>query len=183
MNVPERSGPAAVDGLAIEPAAPLRPTQIASVQVDVTGLGGADEIAPMRLIVSQRGEQVNVRLRSFDGETAPLEHAQMQPLLNSLAEKGLVSEAKPATQIEAGLPGAAEGGKEKQLTMTETANGSNDSHSFRQTDERQQQNQERQQQQQAFFLRKQMKAVHAEEFSLHPMGETNRSMYQQGVIR
>jgi hypothetical protein len=183
VSGPETSSPAAVEGPVLEPAAPLRPTQIATVQVDVPGLAGGDDAAPMRLVVTQRGDQVNVRLRSFDGGTAPIENSQMQPLLNSLAEKGLSSELKPIGRLDEGVPAAAEGGREKHMATAESANSNNDQQAFQNANERQQQNQERQQQQQAFFLRKQMKTVQSEEFNLQTMLENSGSTYQQGASR
>lgn len=174
---------APVERAAIEPATPLKPAQIATLQVDVPTQIDGVESAPMRLVVSQRGEQVNVRLRSFDTATAPIEDARMQPLLHSLAEKGLVSEWKPGTRLGESMPISVERTQEKPMVMAESSGGQNDMQSFQRDHERNQQNHERQQQQQAFFLRKQLRSVQAEEFTLSAVAEANRSAFQQGVSR
>ena len=45
---------------------------------------------------------------SFDGATSPIENSQMQPLLNSLAEKGFTSELKPIGRLDDGVPAVAD---------------------------------------------------------------------------
>ena len=168
---------------ALEPAAPLKPAQVATLQVDVPTQVDGVEVTPMRLVVSQRGEQVNVRLRSFDGASSPLEDSRMQPLLHSLAEKGFVSEWKSGSRLGESVPLTVERTPERQMVMAESSGSQNDMQSFQKDHERQQQNQERQQQQQAVFLRKQLRGIQAEEFTLPALAEANRSTLQQGVPR
>jgi len=67
---------------------PLRPSQIATLYVDLPAPGPEADAGTIRLAVSQRGDQVNVRLRSWDAGAAPIENDRMQPLLQSLAEQG-----------------------------------------------------------------------------------------------
>lgn len=174
---------APVESVAVEPATALKPAQIATLQVDVPAPAGSEDGTPMRLVVSQRGDQVNVRLRSWDAGTAPIEEGRMQPLMNSLAEKGFVSEMKPVGKSEEMLQMTVERIQEKHMTMAESSGSHNDQQSFQNANERQQQNQERQQQQQAFFLRKQMKSVQSEEFTLSPPVEANNGAFQKGATR
>ena len=177
------SDAAPVESPALEPAAPLKPTQIATLQVDVPAPAGSDDMTPMRLVVSQRGDQVNVRLRSFDSAVAPIDDTRMQPLLHSLAEKGFVAELKPGARLDESMPMMVERTQEKQMVMAEPSGSQNDAQSFQNANERQQQNQERQQQQQAFFLRKQLKSVQSEAFMLPVAAETNKGTFQQGASR
>jgi hypothetical protein len=107
----------------------------------------------------------------------------MEPLLHSLAEKGFVAELKPGARLDESMPVMVERTQEKQIVMAEPSGGQNDAQSFQNANERQQQNQERQQQQQAFFLRKQMKNVQSEAFTLPVAAETNNGTFQQGVSR
>ncbi len=174
---------APVESVALEPAAPLKPAQIATLQVDVPAPVGSDDMTPMRLVVSQRGDQVNVRLRSFDSAVAPIEDTRMQPLLHSLAEKGFVAELKPGTRLDESMPLMVERTQEKQMVMAESSGSQNDAQSFQNANERQQQNQERQQQQQAFFLRKQLKNVQSEAFTLPVAAEANKGAFQKGASR
>ena len=174
---------ASVESVALEPAAPLKPAQIATLQVDVPAPVGSDDMTPMRLVVSQRGDQVNVRLRSFDSAVAPIEDTRMQPLLHSLAEKGFVAELKPGARLDESMPLTVERTQEKQMVMAESSGSQNDAQSFQNANERQQQNQERQQQQQAFFLRKQLKNVRSEAFTLPVAAEANKGAFQKGVSR
>lgn len=174
---------APVESVALEPAAPLKPAQIATLQVDVPAPAGSDDMTPMRLVVSQRGDQVNVRLRSFDSSVAPIEDTRMQPLLHSLAEKGFVAELKPGARLDESMPLTVERTPEKQMVMAESSGSQNDAQSFQNANERQQQNQERQQQQQAFFLRKQLKNVQSEAFTLPVAAEANKGAFQKGASR
>lgn len=174
---------APVESVALEPAAPLKPAQIATLQVDVPAPVGSDDMTPMRLVVSQRGDQVNVRLRSFDSAVAPIEDTRMQPLLHSLAEKGFVAELKPGARLDESMPLTVERTQEKQMVMAESSGSQNDAQAFQNANERQQQNQERQQQQQAFFLRKQLKNVQSEAFTLPVAAEANKSAFQKGASR
>lgn len=164
-------------------AAPLKATQIAALQVDVPAPPGSDDVTPMRLVVSQRGDQVNVRLRSFDSAAGPIDDTRMQPLLNSLAEKGFVAELKPGARLDQTMPLAVERAQEKPLVMTESQGSQNDAQSFQNTNDRQQQNQERQQQLQAFYLRKQMKNVQSEAFALPAATPTKKVTYPHGGLR
>lgn len=183
-SVPSRvSETAPVEGVVLEPAAPIKPAQIATLQVDVPAPAGSGDMTPMRLVVSQRGDQVNVRLRSFDSSVAPIEDTRMEPLLHSLAEKGFVAELKPGARLDESMPVMVERTQEKQMVMAEPSGGQNDAQSFQNANERQQQNQERQQQQQAFFLRKQMKNVQSEAFTLPVAADANKGTFQQGASR
>lgn len=158
-------------------ARPMRPSQIATLVVDLPN--AVDDGAPMRLAVSQRGDQVNVQLRSWDAATAPLDGDRMQPLLDSLADKGFVS-AKVATERTETLhPLHAEAPRERHLAAAETAGSQTDSQNFQNHDDRQQRNQERQQQ--AFFLRRQMKSVQSDSFNLQALTASNQTHYTQGA--
>jgi len=161
----------------IEPPTPLRPTQVASVQVDIPAPAGMEDAPPMRLTVVQRGEQVSVKLRSWDSTTTPLEPEQMQPLLHSLAERGYVSGADGAERI-------AEGPVERPLAAAEANGGNNDQQPFQNANDRQQQQQDRQQQQQhQFLLRRQARQRTEETFVLPPPAEVSNSPLSKGIRR
>ncbi|MFN0102130.1 MAG: hypothetical protein ACKV2U_08580 [Bryobacteraceae bacterium] len=162
-------------------ARPLRPTQISTLYVDVPAPAGQEGSASMRLAVSQRGDQVNVQLRSWDSAATPLGNDRMQPLLQSLAEKGYSSSGESADRIDESGPILAENVREKPLATAETAGGGNEQNAFQPPDERQQKNQERQQQ--AVFLRKRMRTVQSGEFDPRSVLEPNNSSFQQGAPR
>ena len=84
----EATGTTAAVSVEPETARPLRPTRIATLYVDVPAPGGDADAGTIRLAVSQRGDQVNVRLRSWDAGAMPIENDRMKPLLQSLAEQG-----------------------------------------------------------------------------------------------
>ncbi len=175
---PEKAGDLAVGGVAFEPARPLRPAQIATLYVDVPVPAGA---APLRLAVSQRGDQVNVRLRSWDSGAVPLDNDRMQPLLQSLAEQGYAASKRSIDRIDESAPMMIEHLKEKPLAATETAGGDNGQQPFQNAGEQQRKNQERQQQ--AFYLRRQMRSLHGEQFDLQSQLEIPGNSQQQGAVR
>lgn len=76
------------DQVLLEPARALAPRQVATVQVRLDEPGSGN--APLRLIVSQRGENIDVRLRSASPVMAQLIPADMQPVIESLARQGIV---------------------------------------------------------------------------------------------
>ncbi|HEU0122564.1 MAG TPA: hypothetical protein VFQ91_18675, partial [Bryobacteraceae bacterium] len=176
VSTPSETSAPAAPQLA-EPPQTLRPTQIATLQVDVPSVARVDGAAPMRLIVSQRGDQVNVRLRSWDSGNAPLSSEQMQPLLDSLSSQGLVNERRPIERISESAHVLGETPAERLPTLNESASANNEQQTFQNAHDRQQQNQERQQQQQAFFLRKQLKNTQVEEFTLPAWVEGNTVRY------
>ena len=178
---PEKSGELAVRSVALESPRPLRPAQIATLYVDVPAPDGAANAGPMRLAVSQRGDQVSVRLRSWDIGAAPLENERMRPLLQSLADQGYAASKKSLGRIDENAPVIIEHLKDKPLATAETAGGDNDRQSFQNADDRQRKNQERQQQ--AFFLRRQMQNARGGQFELQSHSEDFSSSQQQGVVR
>ena len=113
----EATGTTAAVSVEPEAARPLRPTRIATLYVDVPTPGGEADAGTIRLAVSQRGDQVNVRLRSWDAGATPIENDRMQPLLQSLAEQGYAANS-----------------------------GNNDQQPSQNADDRQRKNQERQEQ-------------------------------------
>lgn len=158
----------------------LRPAQVATLMVDVPAAAGADDSAPMRLAVSQRGAQVNVQLRSWDGAT-PLDNGRMEPLMQTLAEQGLKSAKNPVESIEESLPRTIEFVREKTIQMAETAAGGDGQQSFQNPDERQQKHQERQQH--AFLMRRQLRNASAGSFDLGALTEAGANNQQQGALR
>lgn len=149
--------------VAVEPAAPaqrLRPTQVARVQVDIGNSGQAQGADPaMRLVVTQRGENVSVQLRSWNEAVAPVAAADVQPLLENLARHGL------AHAPEGAIEGAAaiETPRERQLGLSQSAGSQQDAREFHGFDERQQRQQEQHRQQQEVVARRQRPGA---EFSL-----------------
>jgi hypothetical protein len=174
---PNPTPTASVGGAELHVAKPLRPTQIATLSVDVPSPGNGDANAPIRLSVTQRGDQVNVRLRSWDAGTTPVESDRMQPLLQSLADQGLIAESAKSSLLpdDAGLI-LTESIRDKPLTTPESAAGNNDQQSFQSPDDRQQRNQERQQQ--ALFMRRQMRLLQATSFDIRSVLDPNP---QQGA--
>jgi len=177
---PETPPEPAVDGATLEPTRPLRPAQIATLYVDVPAAPGAEDAGTIRLAVTQRGEQVNVRVRSWDSDAAPIENERMQPLLQSLSEQGY--EAKNHTVEPTGDRGSLNVDKlaEKPISGTETNNNTNDQQSFHNADDRQRKQQERQQQ--AFLLRRQLQKVNTETFDLQSQLDPFNSKHQ-GALR
>ncbi|MBI2689769.1 MAG: hypothetical protein HYX27_25960 [Acidobacteria bacterium] len=167
--------------MAAEAAEPMRPAQVATLQVNVPIPATGDDAASLRLVVTQRGDQVNVRLRSWDAATSPIESSQMQPLLNSLAEKGFAAEGRDPARIGDLSPSSTEVVQEKHVTMPETASRGSDQSPFQSADDRQQRNQERQQQQQTFFLRRLLRNVQAQDFSLQTILEADGASTSQGA--
>jgi len=154
---PPSDAPAPVEAVqATEPARPLRTGQVTSVQVDLRqpGVPQSDDPA-LRLVVTQRGDQVAVRVRSWDNTVNPIPAEQMQPLIESLAADGFVAQ-QPELALEAavGVP-AAEVPIERPLAAADSSQLSNDNRSSGQFDERQERRQEQQRQQQQFFNRRQ----------------------------
>lgn len=172
-----------------ETATPLRPTQIATIQIDVAPAGPNSADSPaMRLVVSQRGDQVNVRLRSFDAATAPIDPAQMQPLIDSLSEKGMVAtqQLRPAeTSFEHSVTSLADVRSEKTQAIADASLASSDQQNPLSSgqDERQQHQQERhQQRQEQAMLRRQLRQpANPAAFELFASSETANS--QQGGLR
>lgn len=154
-------------GVDMDGAKKLRPSQIATLYVDVPGTATGDAAA-LRLAVTQRGDQVSVRLRSWDSGAGELGHERMQPLLQSLAEKGFENTIAPAH------------GREKAAPAAEASSAQNDQQSYSNADHRQQKNQERQQ---ALFVRRQMRRVQSEQFELPPSQTTSRNISPHGDYR
>lgn len=171
--VADPSGTPAVGTVEPEVARPLRPAQIATLYVDVPAPDGQVDTARMRLAVTQRGDQVNVRLRSWDAGTAPLDNDRMQPLLQSLAEQGYAASKKSIEGVDEGNSTAMEHLKEKPLAAGEAANSDNDRPPFHNGDDRQRKNHERQQQ--AFLLRRQMQNPNTGQFDLQAQLEGVRN--------
>lgn len=139
---------------AVAPAERLRPTQIARVQVDIGNPGQAPGADPaMRLVLTQRGENVSVQLRSWNDSVAPLPAADVQPLLENLAKQGLTPAAE--TAIESVAP--IESNKERPFVVTQTAASQTDTRGSHGFNERQQRQQEQHRQQQEVFSRRQSK--------------------------
>ena len=178
---PEKAGELAVGGVALEPVRPLRPAQIATLYVDVPAPAGTADAAPLRLAVSQRGDRVNVRLRSWDSGAARLDNDRMQPLLQSLAEQGYAASKRSVDRIGESAPMMIEHLKEKPLAATETAGTDNGQQPFQNAGEQQRKHQERQQQ--AFYLRRQMQNLHGEQFDMQSQLDPPRSLQQQGAVR
>ena len=168
-KVPDPIDPPAKNSLPTDAARPMRPSQIATLLVDVPARGEGN--APMRLAISQRGDQVNVRLRSWDAAAAPLESHRMQPLLHSLAEIGYASKSQSGNRIDESIPIASEPIGERRLATVETGAGNNDPRSFQNQSEQQRKNQDRQQQ---ALLRRRRSNLGT---------KSNSSLFQPGAIR
>jgi hypothetical protein len=139
--------PAPATGIVeLDNARPLRPAQIATIYVDVPSAAGSGDAGTIRLAVTQRGDQVNVRLRSWNTGAAPIENERMQPLLQTLSEQGYEATKKSIEPLDDRGPQAIERLAEKPLAAAESANSNNDQQSFQNADDRQRKNQERQQQ-------------------------------------
>ncbi len=149
---------------AAEPARALRPSQVSTVRVDLPAHTGEAESAPMRLVITQRGAQVNVHLRSWDSSTQPLEAERMQPLLHKLANHGLDTKPVAAESGADGLAGFTERQAERAPTSFEGTAGTSDQSIFHGQEQRREQ--ERGRQQQAMFLRRQLRQTQREEFDL-----------------
>jgi len=167
--------------IAVEPARPLRPAQVATIYVDVPAAAGTQDAAPLRLAVSQRGDQVNVRLRSWDSGAMPLENNRMDPLLQSLADQGYTAKKTSVDRPNESAPQIFEYLKEKPVNAAETASNTQDQQSFQNADDRQRKNQERQQQ--AFFLRRQMQKAHSEQFELQSHPDELSISVRRGAVR
>jgi hypothetical protein len=177
----EAPQPPSVGAVELDTARPLRPAQVAALYVDVPAASGPDDVGTIRLAVTQRGEQVNVRLRSWDAGTAPIENERMQPLLQSLSEQGYEATKKSIEQYDDRGPQAVEKLAERPLATAETANSSNDQQSFQNADDRQRKNQERQQQ--AFLLRRQTQNLNTEQFDLQAQLDSFNPSPEQGAVR
>jgi hypothetical protein len=178
---PEAPQPPTVGAVELDTARPLRPAQVATLYVDVPSASGPDDAGTIRLAVTQRGEQVNVRLRSWDAGAAPIENERMQPLLQSLSEQGYEAAKKSIDQYDDRGPQAVEKLPEKPLAAAEAANSSNDQQSFQNADDRQRKNQERQQQ--AFLVRRQTQNLNTEQFDLQAQLDAFNPSPQQGAVR
>jgi hypothetical protein len=157
---------------AAEPARPLRPAQIATVRVDLPNASPDADTPALRLTVTQRGDQVNVQLRSWDTGAAPIEGQRMESLLNTLADQGFVDSSREARTIDSEIAAVADVARERS-PLVESSDLSDTRQSFQNPDERRQQNQERQQQQQANFLRRQMRNTRGQSFDFHPIHSDN----------
>ncbi len=145
----------------IAPAERLRPAQVARLQVDITGPEQAPGADPsMRLVVTQRGENVSVQLRSWDDSVAPLPATDVKPLLDNLAKRGL----GPANESAIESAAAIEPPKERPIVLAQVAANQQDARGFNGFDERQQRQQEQHRQQQELFARRQQRP--SEEFDL-----------------
>ena len=155
-------GPALVDEVA--PARPIRPAQIARVQVDVGAVGQAPGGDPaMRLVLTQRGENVSVHVRSWNDTAVPLTAREVQPLLENLAKQGLAPASE--TVVESAL--LVEAPKERAMALGQPAASDPDTRGFNGFDERQQRQQEQHRQQQEAVVRRQQRP--AAEFDLKSM--------------
>jgi hypothetical protein len=177
----EANGPPAIGSVELDKARPLRPAQIATLYVDVPASASATDAATMRLAITQRGDQLNVRLRSWDATTAPLDGDRMQPLLQSLAEQGYAAAKKSIERLDESNPMPIEHLREKPLAASESANTGNEQQTFQNPDDRQRKNQERQQQ--AFLLRRQPRNATTEQFDLQAQLEGVSSSQQKGAFR
>ena len=108
---PEPTGLPVIGNVEPDTPRPLRPSQIATLYVDLPAPGPEADAGTIRLAVSQRGDQVNVRLRSWDAGAAPIENDRMQPLLQSLAEQGYAASNGSNDQQP---PQNADGGQRNQ---------------------------------------------------------------------
>jgi hypothetical protein len=155
-------GVAAVNEIA--PTLRTRPTQIARVQVDVGTVdkpSGGDPA--MRLVLTQRGENVSVQVRSWNDTTAPLTAKEVQPLLENLAKQGLA----PAPETAAESAALVDAPKERTVTFGQPAASDPDTRGFNGFDERQQRQQEQHRQQQEGMARRHQRT--AVEFDLNSM--------------
>ena len=152
----------------VEPARPLRPAQVATVRVDLPNDTLPADTPALRLTVTQRGDQVNVQLRSWDSAATPIEGHRMESLLHSLADQGYVERSQDTPAIDVDLTAVTEGVRER-APLIEHSDLADTRQSFQNHDERQQQNQERQQQQQANFLRRQLRNSRNQSFEFQPV--------------
>jgi hypothetical protein len=159
----------------VEPARPLRPAQIATVRVDLPNASPDADTPALRLTVTQRGDQVNVQLRSWDTGAAPIEGQRMESLLNTLADQGYVDPSADSHPIDSDLTAVTDVARERS-PLVESSDLSDTRQSFQNPDERRQQNQERQQQQQANFLRRQMRNSRGQSFDFHPIHSDNATV-------
>lgn len=150
---------------AAEGPKPLRPAQVATLQMDVRPTDAAEDAAPVRLVVSQRGDQVNVRVRSWDATAAPLSEEQMRPLVESLAGQGYQRRSAEGIRMDEGLPAAIERTAERMEVQQGNLTGGGEQQTQHGAEDRQQQQRERQQQQ-AENLRRNLRREPAAEFNL-----------------
>jgi hypothetical protein len=150
---------------AAEGPKPLRPAQVATLQMDVRPTDAAEDAAPVRLVVSQRGDQVSVRVRSWDATAAPLSEEQMRPLVESLAGQGYQKRSVEGTRMEDAMPAAIERTAERMEAQQGNLTGGGEQQTQHGAEDRQQQQRERQQQQ-AENLRRNLRREPAGEFNL-----------------
>ncbi len=153
-------GPATVTEVA--PAQPMRPAQVARVQVDLGAAGQAPGGDPaMRLVLTQRGENVSVQVRSWNDTAVPLTAREVHPLLENLAKQGLT----PAAEASLESAPVVEAPKERAIAFGQPAASHADARGFHGFDERQQRQQEQHKQQQEVIARRQQRS--ASEFDLN----------------
>jgi len=140
----ETSAPIEATALAQRP----RPSQVARVQVEIENPGHAQET--LRLVLTQRGGNVSVQLRSWNESVAPLRANEVQPLLDNLAQQGLT----PASDGTSNTITAVEPAKEHEFVSGQFAANLQDDRGSQGFDERQQRQQERHNQQQENLLRR-----------------------------
>lgn len=68
-----------------------RPARVATVRLEVPT--GQEDSRPVRLTVRQRGEDLQIQVRAWDTRIGELTEAEMQPLLDSLAESRPIAES------------------------------------------------------------------------------------------
>ena len=162
----------AINGADLDAAKKLRPAQIATINVDVPASPGGAE-SPMRLAVTQRGDQVKVQLRSWNASAPPIDNGRMEPLLRSLTGKGFSPDNLLAARLDDHAPLYTEQVREKMMPVAEAGGGSNDQQSFQNSGDRQQKNQERQQH--AFLMRRQVRNTQTGEFDPQSVFNANQS--------